>query len=89
MNLVRKLGVVLALVVVPMSACSGEKKPVQDLEIGLPSEVQNEDGFVLQCRSTLISQAEKASVYRNTYYSLGTDGTETVQSTVEGPRPCP
>ena len=89
MNLVRKLGVVLALVVVPVSACGGEKKPVEDLEIGLPNEAQNVGGFVLQCRATLISQAEKASVYRNTYYSLGTDGTETVQSTVEGPRPCP
>lgn len=89
MHCVKKLAVVLVLVVIPMSACGGEKKPIQDLEIGLPNEVQNEGGFVLQCRATLISQAEKASVYRNTYYSLGTDGTETIQSIVEGSTPCP
>jgi len=89
MHRVRKLAVVLAFVVMPMSACGGEKKPVQDFETGLPNEVQDEGGFVLQCRATLISQAEEASVYRNTYYSLGTDGTETIQSIVEGSTPCP
>ncbi len=89
MHRVKKLAVVLVLVVMPMAACSGEKKPVDDFKIGVPNEVQDEGSFVLQCRATLISQAEKASLYRSTYFSLGTDGTETIQSIVEGSTPCP
>jgi len=86
---VRKLASVLVLVVVSVSACGGAEKPVQDLDVGLSGIVQDNGGTVLQCRATLISSDAKTPTYRNTYFALGMDGTETVQSIVEGPTPCP
>ena len=66
MRLVRKLGVALALVVVPVSACSGEKKPVQDLEIGLHSPQ-----FVnVVCLQVLRSRPETPDLLDNLRLSL-------------------
>lgn len=89
MHSVRKLAVVLVLVVVSVAACGGSEKPVQDLDVGLPGIVQGDGDAVAQCKATLISGDAKTPRYRNTYFALGMDGTETIQSVVEGPTPCP
>ena len=89
MRSLRKLVAVHVLLVVVMCACSGDKKPAQNLYSGFPGIEQGSGDVVLQCRAQLLSKAETTSAYRSTYFSLGADGTEKIQSIVEGPRPCP
>ena len=89
MHSVRKLASVLVLVAVSVSACGGSDKPVQDLDIGLPGNIQGNGDAVAQCKATLVSGDAETPRYRNMYFSLGMDGTETIQSVVEGPTPCP
>jgi hypothetical protein len=36
-----------------------------------------------------VTQNETESEYRNTYFTIDLDGTETIQSQVVGPTPCP
>jgi hypothetical protein len=77
------------LIVVTASSCGSNKQQEPDLDFGLPGGITENTGFVTQCRSDLITQNETESQYRNTYFTIGLDGTETIQSQVVGPTPCP
>ena len=85
----RKLVAVTVLVVVTTTACSSSKQEEPNLDFGLPGGITENTGFVTQCRSDLVTQNETESQYRNTYFTIGLDGTETIQSQVVGPTPCP
>ena len=89
MHRFRKLVAMTVLVVVTTTACSSSKQQEPNLDFGLPGGAPENSGFVLQCNSTLISKNETESQYRNTYFTIGLDGTETIQSQVVGPTPCP
>ena len=89
MRCFRELTVITVLIVVTASSCGSSKQQEPDLDFGLPGGITENTGFVTQCRSDLITQNETESQYRNTYFTIGLDGTETIQSQVVGPTPCP
>ena len=89
MHRFRKLVVITVLAVVTTSACSSNQEQEPNLDFGLPGGITENTGFVTQCRSDLVTQNETESEYRNTYFTIDLDGTETIQSPVVGPTPCP
>lgn len=90
MNSTMKLITPIVLLASLLSSCGGGvEKPTQDLDIAIPNFKPDSDGSVLQCVSKVINGAEKPPQYRNTYFTIGIDGTETIQSQVVGSKPCP
>ena len=91
MNSVMKLVFPFVLLGSLTASCGGdgEEKPTQELDVVIPTMRPDSSGGTLQCISKVIDGNEKFLQYRNTYFTTGMDGTETIQSQVVGPKPCP
>ena len=73
-----------------ITSCDGRvEKPIEELDMAIPTVGLESGGGALQCVSKMINENEKVRQYRNTYFITGMDGAETIQSQVVGPEPCP
>lgn len=81
----------LVMVVILLGSCGAASESPGTVQIieNLPQEQISEIEGVLQCRAELISQGNDSESYRSIYFLIGLDGSETVQSIIEGVKPCP
>jgi hypothetical protein len=91
MNRTIKLVTPIVLLASLLASCGpgGVEKPMRELDVEIPTSSPDSSGGSLQCISKVINGDEKRPQYRNIYFTTGMDGTETIQSQVVGPIPCP
>jgi hypothetical protein len=81
---------VCCFVVFLITGCSGssEKQIIEDNGMIYPSVTSIDGSLTQQCRAEVIRREGNSAAYLNTYFLVGTDGTETVQSQSESSAPC-
>lgn len=88
-NTLKLISRIVLLASVITSCDGGVEKPTQDLDIAIPAVGLESGGGALQCVSKMMNGNEKIRQYRNTYFVIGMDGTEIIQSQAVGTEPCP
>ena len=84
---VRKL-LVIAGIFSLAGGCSSSNKQIDQIQI-FPSVTSSDQTSIQQCRSVEIRRDGERIIYRSTYFVTDTNGTESLQSEVEGEIPCP
>jgi hypothetical protein len=72
-----------------VASCGGNKSPSNEVNNLFPGADLGKNEVQMRCASQILSGSGSTVRYKSTYYAIGKDGTETIQSESEGPTPCP